>query len=57
MSNTIKGENKLEGAYNCNAWKKRISMILKKNKVLDLVKGKVKKSIEKSRILKGQQGR
>ena len=42
MSNIIKGENKLEGASNYRSWK-RIDLILEKNKVLDLVKGKVKK--------------
>jgi len=43
MSNTIKGENKLEGSSNYRSWKKRIDLILEKNKVLDLVRGKVKK--------------
>lgn len=43
MSNTIKGENKLEGASDYRSWKKRINLILEKNKVLDLVRGKVKK--------------
>jgi len=43
MYNTIKGEKKLEGASNYRSWKKRIDLILKKNKVLYLVKGKVKK--------------
>ena len=43
MSNSMNGENKLEGASNYKAWKKRIDLILEKNKVLDLVKGKVKK--------------
>lgn len=43
MSNTIKGENKLEGASKFRSWKKRIDLILEKSKVLDLVKGKVKK--------------
>ena len=43
MSNSIKGEKKLEGASNYKSWKKRIDLILEKNKVLDLVKGKVKK--------------
>lgn len=42
MSNSMKGENMLEGASNYRAWKKRIDLILEKNKVLDLVKGKVK---------------
>ena len=48
MSNTIKGEKKLEGASNYISWKKRIDLILEKNKVLDLVKGKVKKPIDDS---------
>lgn len=43
MPNTTKGENKLEGASNYQSWKKRIHLILEKNKVLELVKGKVKK--------------
>jgi len=48
MSNTIKGENKLEGASNYKSWKRRIDLILEKNEVLDLVKGKVKKPTEDS---------
>jgi len=48
MSNSMKGENKLEGASNYRAWKKRIDLILEKNKVLDLVKGKVKKPTNES---------
>jgi len=44
----MKGENKLEGASNYRAWKKRIDLILKKNKVLDLVKGKVNKPTNES---------
>ena len=43
MSKSIKGENKLEGASNYRSQKKRIDLILEKNKVLGLVKGKVKK--------------
>ena len=46
MSNSIKGDNKLEGASNFGSWKKRIDLILKKNKVLELVKGNVKKPTE-----------
>ena len=42
MSNSMKGENKLEGASNYRAWKKRIDLILEKNKFLDLVLGKIK---------------
>ena len=48
MSNSMKGENKLEGTSNYRAWKKRIDLILKKNKVLELVKGKVKKPTNES---------
>ena len=42
MYNSIKGENKLEGSSNFRYWKKRIDLILEKNKELDLVKGNVK---------------
>jgi len=48
MSNSVKGENKLEGSSNYRAWKKSIGLILKKNKVLDLVKGKIKKPTNES---------
>ena len=48
MSNIIKGVNKLEGASNYRSWKKRIDLILEKNKVLDLVKGNVKKPTKNS---------
>ena len=48
MSNTIKGENKPKGSSNYRSWKKRIDLILEKNKVLDLVKEKVKKPTENS---------
>jgi hypothetical protein len=34
-------ENKLEGASNFRAWNTRIDLILAKNKVLDIVKGKI----------------
>jgi hypothetical protein len=37
----MKSENKLEGASNFRAWKTRIDLILAKNKVLDIVKGKI----------------
>jgi hypothetical protein len=37
----MKSENKLEGAYNFRAWKTRIYLILVKNKVLDIMKGKI----------------
>ena len=43
MSNSMKGENKLEGASNYMAQKNKIDIILEKNKVLDLVQGKIKK--------------
>lgn len=50
LTNAIKAENKhkLEGASNYRVWKKRIDLILENNKVLDLVKGKVKKPIDDS---------
>jgi hypothetical protein len=38
MTNSLKFENKLDGASNFRAWKKRIDLILAKNKVLDIVK-------------------
>jgi hypothetical protein len=37
----MKLENKLDGASNFRAWKTRIDLILAKNKVLDIVKGKI----------------
>jgi hypothetical protein len=37
----MKSKNKLEGASNFRAWKTRIDLILAKNKVLDIVKGKI----------------
>ena len=37
----MKFENKLDGASNFRAWKTRIDLILGKNKVLDIVKGKI----------------
>jgi hypothetical protein len=37
----MKLENKLEGASKFKAWKTRIDLILAKNKVLDIVKGKI----------------
>jgi hypothetical protein len=37
----MKSENKLDGASNFIARKTRIDLILTKNKVLDIVKGKV----------------
>jgi hypothetical protein len=41
MTYSMKSENKLDGAYNFRAWKMRIDLILAKNKVLDIVKGKI----------------
>jgi hypothetical protein len=38
---SMKPENKLEGASNFRAWKTMIDLILAKNKVLDIVKGKI----------------
>jgi hypothetical protein len=37
----MNSENKLEGASNFRAWKKRIDLILAKNKVLDIIKGNI----------------
>ena len=37
----MKSKNKLEGDSNFRAWKTRIDLILAKNKVLDIVKGKI----------------
>jgi hypothetical protein len=37
----MKLENKLEWASNFRAWKTRIDLILAKNKVLDIMKGKI----------------
>jgi hypothetical protein len=39
----MKSENKLDGASNFRAWKTRIDLILAKNKVMDIVKGKIMK--------------
>jgi hypothetical protein len=41
MNYSMKSENKLDGASNFRAWKMRIDLILSKNKVLDIVKGKI----------------
>jgi hypothetical protein len=43
MTNSMKSENKLDGAPNFRAWKTRIDLILAKNKVSDIVKGKIVK--------------
>jgi hypothetical protein len=43
MTYSMKLENKLDGASNFRAWKTRIDLILAKNKVLDIVKGKIMK--------------
>jgi hypothetical protein len=40
MTYSMKSENKLDGASNFREWKKRIDLILAKNKVMDIVKGK-----------------
>jgi hypothetical protein len=39
----MKSENKLDGDSNFRAWKTRIDFILSKNKVLDILKGKIVK--------------
>jgi hypothetical protein len=41
MTYSMKSENKLEGDSNFRAWKTRIDLILAKNKVLDIIKGKI----------------
>ena len=41
MNYSKKLENKLEGDSNFRAWKTQIDLILAKNKVLDIVKGKI----------------
>jgi hypothetical protein len=41
MTYSMKSKNKLEGDSNFRAWKTRIDLILSKNKVLDIVKGKI----------------
>jgi hypothetical protein len=41
MTYSTKSENKLDGASNFRAWKTRIKLILAKNKVLNIVKGKI----------------
>jgi hypothetical protein len=43
MTNSMKSENKLDGASNFRAWKTRIDLILAKNKVFDIVKEKIVK--------------
>jgi hypothetical protein len=43
MTYSMKSKNKLDGASNFIAWKTRIDLILAKNKVLDIVKGKTMK--------------
>jgi hypothetical protein len=43
MMNSMKSENKLDGDSNFKAWKTRVDLILAKNKVLDIVKGKIVK--------------
>jgi hypothetical protein len=41
MTYSMKSKNKLEVACNFRAWKTRIDLILAKNKVLDVMKGKI----------------
>jgi hypothetical protein len=43
MKNSMNSENKIDRASNFKAWKTRIDLILAKNKVLDIVKGKIVK--------------
>jgi hypothetical protein len=50
MTNSMKSENNLDGASNFRAWKTMIDLILAKNKVLDILKGKiVKQSLKKEK--------
>ena len=41
MTYSMKSKNKLERDFNFIAWKTMIDLILAKNKVLDIVKGKI----------------
>jgi hypothetical protein len=41
MTYSMKSEKKLDGASNFRMWKTRIDLILAKNKVLDIMKGKI----------------
>jgi hypothetical protein len=41
MTYSMKSENKLDGASDFRAWKRWIDLILAKNKVLDIVRGKI----------------
>jgi hypothetical protein len=41
MTYSMKSENKLDGPSNFREWNTRIDLILSKNKVLDIVKGKI----------------
>jgi hypothetical protein len=43
MTKSMKFENKLDGASNFRVYKTRIDLIIAKNKVLDIVKGKIVK--------------
>jgi hypothetical protein len=43
MTYSMKLVNKLDGASNFRSWKTKIDLILAKNKVLDIVKGKIMK--------------
>jgi hypothetical protein len=43
MTYSMKLENKLDRASNFRAWKTRIELILSKNKMLDIMKGKIVK--------------
>jgi hypothetical protein len=44
MNYSMKSENKLDGASNFRVWKTRIDLILAKNKVLHIMKGKIMKA-------------
>ena len=43
MTNSMKSMNKIDGASKFREWNTRIDLILAKNKVMDIVKGKIAK--------------
>jgi hypothetical protein len=52
IGSSMKSKNKLEGATNFKAWKTRIDLILAKNKLLGIVKGKVTEPFDNERKTK-----
>jgi hypothetical protein len=55
MTYSMKSENKLNGASNFRVWKTSIYLILAKNKMLDIVKGKIMEPEFEERIEKEPQ--